>query len=67
LNSQYLASNEIRARALYRVQNEALYNGFLVSKHPLLVAFVDAALDEGEIKNLGRLSTSDLQRLFNTD
>lgn len=29
--------------------------------------FVDAALDEGESKNLGRLSTRDLQRLFNGD
>lgn len=29
--------------------------------------FVDAALDEGESKSLGRLSTRDLQRLFNGD
>jgi SNF2 family DNA or RNA helicase len=29
--------------------------------------FVDAALDEGESKNLGRLSTRDLQRLINGD
>jgi SNF2 family DNA or RNA helicase len=29
--------------------------------------FVDASLGEGESKNLSRLSTRDLQRLFNGD